>query len=92
MDVVSHDEEFVTVSPHKDPGQQVQLWTFRLPDGAIAVECSLRLNDDADDETFLAETSGLHRDSTPLQVAAACDDKAEYRVFQSVAELKKEVI
>ena len=89
MDVVSRYEEFVTVSPQKDAGQQLQLWTYRLPDGAIAVECSLQLNGD---DSLLAESSELHRDSKPQQVATTRDHETEYRVFQSVAVLNREVI
>lgn len=89
MDVVSRDEDFVTVSRRKNGNQQVQLWTYRLPDGAIAVECTLQLSGD---NSLLAESSGLHRDSTPQQVVTTRDNKAEYRVFQSVAEFNKEVI
>ena len=89
MDVMSRDQEFVSVSPREDTKQQLQLWAYRLPDGAIAVESTLQLSGDV---SFLAESSGLYRDRTPQQVATTRDHEAEYRVFQSVAVLSREVI
>jgi hypothetical protein len=89
MDVVSRNEEFVRVTPSKAYGHELQVWTYRLPDGAIAVESVLQLNGTS---PFRARASGLHQNTKPLKVVTAQNNGTEYRVFQTVAVLDGKVI
>jgi hypothetical protein len=89
MDVVSRNEELVRVTPTKANGHELQVWTYRLPDGAIAVESMLQLDGTS---PFCARTSGLHQNTKPLKVVTAQDNGTEYRVFQTVAVLDGKVI
>ena len=89
MDVVSRNEELVRVTPAKANGHELQVWTYRLPDGAIAVESTLQLDGTS---PFRARASGLHQNTKPLKVATAQNNGTEYRVFQTVAVLDGKVI
>lgn len=89
MDVVSRDEELVQVTSGKANGHELQIWTYRLPDGAIAVESMLQLDGT---RPFRAQASGLHQNTKPLKVVTAQDNGTEYRVFQTVAVLDGKVI
>ena len=89
MDVVSRNEELVRVTPSKVNGHDLQLWTYRLPDGAIAVESVFQL---AGTNPFRARVSGLHLNTKPVKVVTVADNGAEYRVFQSVVVLDGRVI
>lgn len=89
MDVVARNEEIVCVNPKKVNGQELQIWTYRLPDGAIAVESMLQLDGTS---PFRAQASGLHQNTKPLKVVTAQDNGTEYRVFQTVAVLDGKVI
>jgi len=89
MDVVSRYEELVRVTPTKANGHELQVWTYRLPDGAIAVESMLQLDGTS---PFRAQASGLHQNTKPLKVVTAQDNGTEYRVFQTVAVLDGKVI
>ncbi len=89
MDVVSRNEELVRVTSGKANGHELQVWTYRLPDGAIAVESMLQLDGT---RPFRAQASGLHQNTKPLKVVTAQDNGTEYRVFQTVALLDGKVI
>ena len=89
MDVLSRNEELVLVTPTKTNSHELQLWAYRLPDGAIAVDSELQL---AETSPFRARTSGLHQNAKPVRVATAQNNGTEYRVFQTVAVLDGKVI
>jgi len=87
-DVLSRDEEFVTTTPDED-GSVLRLWTYRLPDGQIAVDSEIELRGS---NPLHAQSSGLQQDRTPVRIADVRDHETEYRVFQTVAVLDEGVI
>ncbi|MGB4741001.1 MAG: hypothetical protein WBH50_22620 [Fuerstiella sp.] len=89
IDVMSRSEELVHVVPQDDSGSELTLWTYRLPDGTIAVDSSVQI---AGSFPFSAETSGLHQNDKPMQVATVHQKDADYRVFQTVSVLNGKVI
>ncbi len=89
VNVVSRDEEMVTVVPAEANGNELQLWTYRLPDGAIAVDGEVIL---AGKNEVRTNMLSMHRDNKPREVAIVRDHAAEYRVFQAVAVLDGGVI
>ena len=89
MDVVSRNEELVRLTPSKANGHELQLWTYRLPDGAIAVESEFQL---AGKNSFRTRASILHLNTEPMKLVTAPDNGTEYRVFQTVAVLDGKVI
>ncbi len=88
MDVSSRPEELVRVASKQSPGDALQLWSYELPDGLIAVDCNLQL---AGDVTLDAQSSTLCRNGQPQQIAEGTRGGTEYRVFQTVALLDREV-
>ena len=88
MDVSSRPEELVRVASKQTPGDTLQLWSYQLPDGLIAVDCNLQLTGDV---TLDARSSTLCRNGQPQQIAEAARGGIEYRVFQTVALLDREV-
>ena len=81
LDVVSRSEEFVRVPPRDASGGELKLWTYRLPNGLIAVDSELEMSG------LQATTSGLQEEGRPVQVFTSDDNGTEYRVFQTVAVL-----
>lgn len=84
LDVVSRNEEFVRVAPRDPSGGELKLWTYRLPNGLIAVDSELEMSGH---DGLHATTSGLQEDRQPVQVFTSDDNGTEYRVFQTVAVL-----
>ncbi len=87
VDVLSQDEEVVSTTPGED-GYELRLWTYRLPDGQIAIDSEIKL---AGNDSLHALSSGLQQDRKPVRVADVLDRETEYRVFQTVAVLNGEV-
>lgn len=88
MDVVSRSEEFVEVVPQQADGNELRLWTYRLPSGLIAVDSELQL---VGRNRLHATTSGLQKDGQPVRVFTSSDNGTEYRVYQTVAVLDGKV-
>ena len=88
MDVSARQEEMVLVASEEQTGDTLQLWSYELPDGLIAVDCHLRL---AGDVEFDAKTSTLCRNGQPQQILETQNAGTEYRMFQTVALLDREV-
>lgn len=88
MDVSSRQEEMVRVASTEQSDNALQLWSYKLPDGLIAVDCNLQL---AGDVELDAKTSTLCRDGQPQQILETRRAGTEYRVFQTVALLDQEV-
>jgi hypothetical protein len=88
MDVSARQEERIRVASSEQPNDTVQLWSYELPDGLIAVDCSLKLGGDLQLDT---ESSALCRNGQPQQILETRHAGAEYRVFQTVAVLNPEV-
>lgn len=88
MDVSSRQEELVRVASKGKSNDALQLWSYELPDGLIAVDCNLQL---AGDVELDARTSTLCRDGQPQQILETRHAGTEYRVFQTVALLDREV-
>ncbi len=89
MDLVSRSEETVSVLPKDGNGTELQLWAYRLPDGAIAVETDLRLSGAND---LHAQCSGVQQNGRPVNVSSVRSEDTEYRVFQTIAVLEGKVI
>ena len=89
MDVVSRSEEMIRVNPAADGQSELELWTYALPDGSIAVDSDFSL---ANAGPLHASSSVLHQNSNPLMVTTLRSGQTEYRVFQAVAVLDGEVI
>ncbi|MBI1311018.1 hypothetical protein GC176_06895 [bacterium] len=88
MDVTSPAEEQVRVTPRDANGDELRLWAYELPDGLIAVDCDVQLGGD---HAFRSATTTLCKDGQPQEVAAVSQNGVEYRVFQTVARLDREV-
>ncbi len=88
MDVASRPEELVRVASKETSSDTLQLWSYQLPDGLIAVDCNLQL---AGDVKLNAESSTLCRNGQPQQILETTQGDIEYRVFQTVALLDSEV-
>lgn len=84
LDVVSRNEEFVCVAPRDSEGKELKLWTYRLPNGLIAIDSEVDL---AGHDGLHATTSGVQEDREPVKVFTSNDNGTEYRVFQTVAVL-----
>jgi hypothetical protein len=89
MDFVSRSEETISVLPKDGNGTELQLWAYRLPDGAIAVETDLHLSGA---NVLHAQCSGVQQNGRPVNVSSVRSEDAEYRVFQTVAVLEGKVI
>jgi len=87
MDVSSRPEELVRIAPRDTDGDALQLWTHELPDGLFAVDCSVQLGNGE----FQTQASTLCEDGLPQQIASSTQNGVEYRVFQTVALLDREV-
>lgn len=91
VDVLAREEE--VVDTHDNDGE-LKLWTFQLPDGAIAIDSEIRLTDTG---TLHADSFGVQDDRQPIRIfdEQTIDGKGrhvEYRVFQTVAILDREVM
>lgn len=89
MDVVSRSEDLIHVAPREANGNELRLWTYQLPDGAIAIDSEIRLSGL---DSLRVETSRLHHDSDPVKIATLRNNGIEYRVFQTVAVLMRKTI
>jgi hypothetical protein len=85
MDVIARSEEMVRLTPKSSFAARLEMWSYLLPDGMIAVDTNLTL----DDSTGVQMTiSSLQSDGWPVEVYSAHVDGSEIRVFQSAAVLK----
>lgn len=96
VDVTSQSEEVIALA-QKNGSTALTLWAYALPDGMIAVDSEFELPDTAIRATSVntqplhAVLSNVHQDRVPLEEQLTGSDGAEYRVFQTVAVLEKQV-
>lgn len=88
VDVMTRSEEVVRLTSKSAKAAQLVLWSYVLPDGMIAVDCSLTLGESAGVPIV---TSGLQSDCQPVEVYSAIVDGDEIRVFQTAAVLSDSV-
>ena len=88
VDVLTYDEEFVQFGPQEGMENTLALWVHRLPDGMIAVDTSLGI--ERSDRPTLSH-SGIQRPAVPEPILTLQTEETEYRVFQTVTSLPKEV-
>ncbi len=81
LDILLRGEEVVEVMPNHNVDNKIALWVYPLNDGRIIVDTSLSLD-------LLVRLSSradiVAREGEPNEIASLCDDKIEYRVFQTV--------
>jgi hypothetical protein len=83
-DVLSRSEELVEVSPGRKPAGRLLVWAYRLPDGNVAVDASLRLMESL--RTSVDSTSVLSPGKA-AQVATVQTADGEFRVFQAASPM-----
>ncbi len=71
-----------------EDGSVLRLWTYRLPDGQIAVDSEIEL---MGGDSMHLQSSGLQQDGKPVRVVDARGHDADFRVIQIVAILNREV-
>ena len=84
-DVITRSEELVEVRPREWPGSSLALWAFVLPDGDVAVDMDLRIQQQLLDAT----TSTVLQTGQPHQVDCRQFDNIERCVFQTVRPLTR---
>jgi len=87
VDCIVRNEELAEFSPPDTGGDELAIWAHVLPDGVIAVDSSLRWENNGG-QTMSQST--IHQSRAP-QVFEFRTDQAEYQVFQTAARLPKEV-
>ena len=88
VDVILCNEELVQFGPEVESPEQFAVWAHLLPDGMIAVDTSLDLESP---QAAGSSYSGVQQPSVHQRIFTLKTDEAEYRVFQTVAVLPKEV-
>ncbi|MEZ6122486.1 MAG: hypothetical protein R3C49_04835 [Planctomycetaceae bacterium] len=89
VDVAARSEELVQFDDPQADHSTLQLWVYRLPDGAIVVDTDLQLRGLT---SLSARTSEMHRSAKPVSIRTGTHDNTEFRIFQSATNLKNEVI
>jgi hypothetical protein len=85
-DVVTHGEEVVELAPVQGRGGKLQLWTCPLPDGTVAVDAELALNQGL---ALRSSSTGVQQDGTPCRTFSLRTDGVEYQVYQTITMLKR---
>jgi hypothetical protein len=83
-DVLSRSEELVEVSPGQKPAGRLLVWAYRLPDGNVAVDATLRLTESPAASLDLTNVLAPGR---AAQVLTTRTGDAEFRVFQAASPL-----
>jgi hypothetical protein len=83
-DVLSRSEDLVEVSPGPKLAGRLLVWAYRLPDGNVAVDASLRWTDPLGLNVDLTNVLAPGR---AAQVLATRTDDAEFRVLQAASPL-----
>ncbi|MHC4180821.1 MAG: hypothetical protein ACYSWU_25255 [Planctomycetota bacterium] len=93
VDCIAQDEQLVELAPQGGPQTRVALWAHLLPDGMIAVDTNLDLGarDEGRDPQRSTLDTQLFEPQVPQRILDLRADDVEYRVFQTVAVLPKEV-
>ena len=90
VDVVARQEQVVRLTPANadlPPGTEFSLWVFAVDDDVIAVDSRLSLAE----HSLRAEFSDVQRPGVPATVYEVQTDGQQYRVFQTIAVLDREV-
>jgi hypothetical protein len=90
IDVLAREE--AVVDTHDNDGE-LKLWAYQLPDGHIAIDSEITLTGS---NPLHARSSGLQHDRQPIRIGNeditdGHSGDVEYRVFQTVAVLDREV-
>ena len=83
-DVLSRSEELVEVFPGRKPAGRLLVWAYRLPDGNVAVDASLRWTDPLGLNVDLTNVLAPGR---AAQVLATRTAEAEFQVLQAASPL-----
>jgi len=87
VDCIVLSEQLVELAPADGAEARVAFWAHVLPDGMVAVDTSLDVAE-AYGET---SSSAVQRPQVPMQILDLRTNENEYRVFQTVAVLPREV-
>ena len=88
VDCIVHNEQLVELAAADGSENRLALWTHLLPDGMIAVDTSLGIEGP---NGRASSSSGVQRPQVPQRILDLRTERSEYRVFQTVAVLPKEV-
>jgi hypothetical protein len=87
VDCIARSEQLVELAPPEGAEAGVAFWAHVLPDGMIAVDTRL----DVAGAYPEACSSAVQRPRVPMQILDLRTKRSEYRVFQTVAVLPREV-
>lgn len=84
-DVISRSEALIEIAPKALDGTSLALWTYPLPDGEVAVDMDLILNDEMRQQS---SSSIVLRAGHPTRVDCSAVDGFEQCVFHTVMPLQ----
>ena len=88
-DVISRSEALVEVAPQRRDGSSLELWTYAMPDGEVAVDMNLML----DQQTRTRSSSStVLQTGRPTRVGCSTEGGIEQCVFQTVMPLNSSPI
>jgi hypothetical protein len=87
VDCIALNEQLVELVPRDGAEARVALWAHVLPDGMIAVDTSLHVAGAYGE----ASSSAVQQPQVPMRILDLRTNENEYRVFQTVAALPREV-
>ncbi len=84
-DVISRSEALVEVAPKQLDGSSLALWSYLLPDGNVAVDMDLMLNQQTGTQSA---SSTVLQAGQPTRVGCSTENGVEQCVFQTVMRLQ----
>lgn len=84
MDLVSHSEQVVRLSPEEADGAELTVWAYSLPTEEVSVDVSLALPR----EGVHCETTAIQYDAAPQDVSCVTGRNGNYRLMQAVVALE----
>ncbi len=84
-DILLRSEEQVNIRTGRCGLEELVLWVYPLPDGAVAVDADLKLDKPGG---AVSKSAVLQRAGVPLEILSVRDGETEYRVLQTVSTLE----